>query len=151
MPDEHASTNRLIRQKIIQLLAMREHSILEIKQKCAKKIDAPEQIAALIEEYIERGYISEQRFTEDYIRMRRRKGYGPVRIRQELLQRGVPVSLIETHLNSIDHEDWTNQIEQILIKKFGTSEPHSDYKKQIKRARFIEYRGFKVNHLCRLV
>ena len=149
--EQAAANKRLIRQKIIQLLAMREHSVLEIQQKCQKKF-APEQLQDLdliIAAYLERGLISEQRFTEDYIRMRRRKGYGPTRLRQELQQRGINNQLIDQHLYAISNEAWQQQIDQILLKKFGSSEPDQNYKKQAKRAQFIQYRGFSVNYLCR--
>ena len=83
---------------------------------------------------------SDERFAEQYIQSRRRKGYGPLRIRQELQQKGISGELIELWLDERDLL-WLDLLKETARRKFGTTAP-SDYRERAKRARFLEYRGF---------
>ena len=51
------------------------------------------------------GLQSDQRYTESYINQRISRGYGPLRIRRELAERGVATDLIEQALEALD-VDW---------------------------------------------
>ena len=54
-----------------------------------------EEIDAAIKQLKEEGLQSDQRFTEAYIRMRARRGFGPQRIELELRERGIEDEMIE--------------------------------------------------------
>src|SRR5579885_2595342 len=73
----------------MELLARREHSRREL----AAKLKRHHPDAALIERVLsgleaERAQ-SDDRFVSEYVRQRSEKGYGPLRIQQELRQRGI--------------------------------------------------------------
>lgn len=82
----------------------------------------------------------DKRFTEDFIHHRVNKGQGPVRIEQELRQRGIEQSLINRFLES-ESFDWLSLAEQVRTKKFGESVP-DDYQIKAKQSRFLYSRGF---------
>ena len=84
--------------------------------------------------------LSEQRFVQTYIESRKRKGFGPVRIRMELREKGVDSNLVSDWLDEND-PDWDEVLIQAARRKFG-SVPPSDFRERGKRARFLEYRGF---------
>ncbi|HIL93525.1 MAG TPA: regulatory protein RecX, partial [Cycloclasticus sp.] len=71
------------------LLARREHSQRELRQKLKAKGFDEDDIDLLLEELSEKNWQSDERFAESYSRSRLLKGFGPVRIQYELKERGV--------------------------------------------------------------
>lgn len=90
----------------------------------------------------EQGYLNDERFVQEYLNSRKRKGYGPLRIRAELQERGLSSELVARYLEEQD-SDWYQLMRQAAITKAGLSAT-SDPKSQQKIARFLEYRGFPV-------
>ncbi len=91
--------------------------------------------------------MSDERFVEEYLQSRKRKGYGPLRIKAELQERGISRELVASHLDEHDSE-WYRLMQQAAASKMGASS-HSDHKSQQKVARFLEYRGFPVSMIRR--
>jgi len=77
---------------------------------------------------------------ETYVEERVRKGFGPVRIRQELRHRGLADELIESQLERSPRE-WLAALSKAHDKRFGPTRA-ADSKARAQRARFLEYRGF---------
>ncbi len=69
------------------------------------------------------------------------QGKGPVRIRQELGQRGIGDGAIEAALEEAD-ADWYAMARAIRVKKFGRSLP-ADFAEKARQMRFLQYRGFE--------
>ena len=79
------------------LLARREHSARELSHKLKSRDYDEVSIQAVIESLIDEGLQSDDRFAEQFTRSRVEKGYGPIRIRQELRERGIadsPITLM---------------------------------------------------------
>ena len=93
------------------------------------------------------GYLSDERFVEEYLLSRKRKGYGPLRIKAELQERGIGRELVASYLDEQDPE-WYRLMQQVAVGKIGGSSP-ADHKSQQKVARFLEYRGFPVSMIRR--
>ncbi|NCF19657.1 MAG: recombination regulator RecX [Haliea sp.] len=133
-----------IRRTAMDLLARREHSRRELKQKLKKRFrdDAliEEQLDTLAEENLQ----SDTRYAESFLRQRFNRGHGPVRIRQEMRQKGIPDSDIQSVFASGEY-DWYTSAEEVLLRKFGP-EPPEDIKEKARRARFMQYRGFESEH-----
>ena len=102
-------------QAAIRLLAPREHSRLELRRKLLKRDHAPDVIEEVLQRLEEHGLLSEERFVEQYIAMRKRKGYGPVRIRQELRERGINDIMIHEWVDERDDE-WRVNMKQEVIR-----------------------------------
>ncbi len=119
---------------------IREHSRAELRRKLLTRGAE----AGLVEETLGRleaaGYLSDERYTEEYIASRKRTGFGPVRIRLELRERGVDSGLVEAWLDERD-EAWLELLEETQRQKYGAI-GSADFKERAKRARFLEYRGF---------
>lgn len=86
------------------------------------------------------GLINDSRFAENYIRSRRTKGYGPLRIHRELQARGIADEVIAEHLKITDNA-WTMEAHSVFQKHFKASIP-TDFKERAKLMRFLQYRGF---------
>jgi regulatory protein len=80
---------------------------------------------------------------------RLRKGFGPLRIRRELRDKGLSDALIEPHLH-LSTELWLELIETVHTKRFGEG-PVMDTKERGRRGRFLEYRGFPTDLIARFL
>lgn len=124
----------------IKLLTRREHSRLELLQKLQARGFTKTEIETLLDHLAEQNLQSDERFAAAYLAMRKQKGYGPVRIRQELHERGIAAAIINQLLNFQD-DSWKDLAEQVRIKKFGKITP-KDFQEKAKQLRFLQYRGF---------
>jgi regulatory protein len=77
---------------------------------------------------------------EVYVAERVRKGFGPVRIRHELRQRGLSDGLIALHLEK-SKQEWLEAMAVAHDKKYGPTRA-AEATERARRARFLEYRGF---------
>jgi len=98
------------------------------------------EIKRALDDLSERGLLSEERMAEAYVAERVRKGFGPVRIRRELRQRGLPDDLIEPHLQRT-RQAWMESMVAVHDKKYGAGRA-ADARERARRSRFLEYRGF---------
>ena len=79
--------------KALSLLAMREHTAKEIKDKLTRKGYSDDDITDAVERLISENAISEERFAESYIRSRMRKNpEGKPVLMMRLRERGCPDS-----------------------------------------------------------
>lgn len=133
----------------VRLLSRREHSAEEIRQKLAKREFEAEEIAAALLELRQGDWQSDERYTEAYIRSRRLKGFGPVRIASELRDRGVDAQIVSRYL-SADDDIWWRTIEQEYQKKYH-GHRFENYPEKAKRMRFLQYRGFPLDQIHEVV
>ncbi len=129
-----------LEQAALRLLAGREHSRQELRGKLFSRGGEPEDTERLLDQLEQQGYLSDQRFLEQYVEVRIRKGFGPLRIRAELQERGLDDALINEQLRESDSH-WSEQMREVARRKFGDL-TSSDRQQQTKMARFLEYRGF---------
>jgi regulatory protein len=138
-----------IRHKAMDLLSRREHSVDELFQKLLVRDYSADEISQTLEELINDNLLSNERFCEDFVRAKIAKGYGPVKIRQELQQKGISSAMISDYLNQSD-EVWLDHLSQVKIKKFGQEAPQ-DLKQKAKQMRFLQYRGFSIQHINQII
>jgi len=127
----------------VRLLSRREHSTHEIRAKLLQRdFDEAEVEQALVE--LQQGdWLSDERYAEAYIRMRQQKGFGPIRIANELNERGVKESIVETYLYASE-ENWRQTLVKMYEKKYRNTAVE-DYSEKAKRIRFMQYRGFALD------
>lgn len=93
-----ALSGRCLRERALDLLSRREHSEGELSRKLLEKGGESSEIAALLNELKERGYLDDRRFAENFLRYRESKSWGRDRFRQELTLRGVSKEIAEEAL-----------------------------------------------------
>jgi regulatory protein len=74
-----------------------------------------------------------------------KRGQGPVRIRAELRQQGIPDGQVEEALRCAE-VDWVQLAREVRRRKFGATPPRS-LGERAKQARFLQYRGFDAEQL----
>jgi regulatory protein len=131
------------------MLARREHSAFELRRKLRQKDFVETDIEQAIDRLEHEGLLSDQRFAESYIHMRKSKGYGPVRIALELKERGVAESDFKSYLYAGDL-DWSAALEAVYAKKYGHRNC-DDYQEKAKRTRYLQYRGFTLDAIYELL
>jgi len=102
---------------------------------------AADVVAVLREENLQ----CDQRFAESFVQSRISQGKGPVRIRQELKERGIRSELVGDALEDAG-EDWFARALEIRVKKFGSDVP-GDFTEKARQMRFLQYRGFEQEHI----
>jgi regulatory protein len=134
-----------IRLSAMNLLAMREHSAKELRQKLEKKFSLNEEVMAAVSKLAEEGLQSDLRFTEAFVAMRYRQGKGPLLIGLELKDRGVSSDLIDQYLRDRD-QCWSESAKDVVNKKFDAQEVLGA-KERAKRIRFLTARGFSSDNI----
>ena len=139
---------RSINEVAVAALSRREHSILEMRRKLKQKNFTDDEIEVCLEKLINNNLLSEERFTESYINMRKRRGYGPERIAQELRERGVSEDQFAEFLDR-NNPDWQTVMHQQYCKKYG-NQLVNDYAEKVKRAKHLQLRGFPLDWVFKL-
>lgn len=141
-------------------LSNRELSRYELHQKLLAKDCDPDAVDALIEEFADKGYQSDERCAYMLIRESIRKGRGKIHIRQALKSAHIALpdsldALIEqagidsltdgTALADVDGEkvDWLRLAVEARTRKYGDSIPTTP-KEKARQLRFLQYRGFEM-------
>lgn len=133
-----------IRLSAMNLLARREHSCKELKQKLLKRYNAPDLVDEQLLQLAEENLQSDERFAESFLRQRISRGHGPIRIRQEMRQKGISDTEINSAMQA-EQPDWFELAEQTYHRKYGWL-PSENIKEKSKRSRFMQYRGFAHDH-----
>ncbi len=137
-----------IRRAAMNLLARREHGHVELVRKLLQRGADAEMIEVELQRLIEDGLLSEERFLESYIRSRANASRGPMRIREELTQRGVDRSEVEQALSTADI-DWDDNMRDLWQRRFDGR--CVDIKEKAKQSRFLAQRGYSVDAIRRLL
>jgi regulatory protein len=137
-----------VRRAAMDLLARREHGRVELARKLRQRGASPDLIEQALDRLCEQGLLSESRYLESFVRSRANAGYGPLRIREELAQRGLPRADIEQALRDSGF-DWNEQLSELWQRKFG--QLPADAKERAKQGRFLSYRGYSLELISRLL
>lgn len=138
-----------VREGALRLLARREHSAQELRQKLLRREHPAEVVDAVLQQLAAERLLSDDRFAEEFVRSRRSKGFGPQRIRAELRQRGVDPTVAEGHLRSSE-EDWQARALTEYRKRFG-DQPPRDLAERGKHYRFLVNRGFTADQIRKVL
>src|SRR5690554_702253 len=99
-----------VRLAAMNLLARREHARDELRTKLLKRFGSEGERVKTVDQALarleEQGLQSDERFTEAFVTARERQGKGPLRIAQELRQKGVSDSLVSLYLDEGDERWW---------------------------------------------
>jgi regulatory protein len=128
------------RQLAIGWLARREHSRAEITAKLVRKGCAVEVATQVAGDLVTQDYLSDERLAEAVARSRRRRGYGPMRIRKDLEQKGLADETIARWIGGAP-EDWRADAERVRRRKFGDGKPQN-IEERARQIRFLQQRGF---------
>ncbi len=95
---------------------------------------------------VEEGMLCDGRFADAFTRARIDRGAGPIRVRAELIARGVAAELIDKALEQ--YQDWWNDLAlEVYQKRYQKEEAPLEYEQLAKRANFLKNRGFTADQI----
>ncbi|KAB2317819.1 recombination regulator RecX [Betaproteobacteria bacterium SCN1] len=127
-----------LRERALGYLARREHSRSELTRKLEAAGFASEAVEPVLDEFEEKGWLSDRRFAESWIADHRAR-HGRIRLAYDLRQRGVNETLIETAL-AANPDGELERARLVWEKKFGI--PPRDPAEKARQMRFLQGRGF---------
>lgn len=124
----------------LKLLGIRNHSYEELERKLHKKGFNHELCTTVLEEFVRRGIINDRTFGEEMLRSRsQRKPSGKLKMRAELLNRGVAPELADELLST--YESYS-LCQQAAAKKIASLRIADEATKKRKVETFLRNRGF---------
>ncbi len=139
---------RSIRVVAMDLLSRREHSTYELTQKLRKRDFDLDEIEAALDRLQRENLQSDSRFIESTVDSRVNAGFGPIKIKYELRQKGISMERVDDYFSGMTVE-WEQLMVAQRSKKFGQNIP-VDYREKMKQARFLQNRGFSPESVMRL-
>jgi regulatory protein len=124
--------------RAIRYLSNRDHSQFELRKKLLPYASSDEELDEVIKKLTDKGYLSNQRFTESFIASKSKK-FGMRKIAQVLQQHQLDSEILKTEVAKLKESEPLRCYE-IWEKKFGqvTNEPNE----LAKQVRFLASRGF---------
>jgi regulatory protein len=138
----------VIRAKALDLLARREHSRLELRQKLVQRGFPADRIEPVLDRLVEERLLDENRYAELYACARADKGYGPLRIARELRERGLPEDLVAATLATLGG-DWLSKLRELHRKRFKSHVP-ADAAGRMQQIRVLRQHGFTLDQIKHL-
>ena len=136
-----------LRERALGLLARREHSRFELARKLAQAGFDEADVAALLDDFEQRNWLSDRRFAESWVADHRARA-GSVKLAFELRQRGVSDAIIEAVLGE-SRDSELERAREVWRKKFGV--PPADAAEKARQMRFLLGRGFESDVIRRLL
>jgi regulatory protein len=130
----------------VVLLARRDYSTHELKKKLAERGYNEHAREVVVDDLESMGKMNNERYGQNVVAYRARRGHGPARIRNELQKSGLTRSDIDEAVKGDDAPDFKVRAREVRTRKFGPEIP-KDRKERAKQARFLQYRGFSNDHI----
>lgn len=141
---EQAKLLAQARDKAIGLLARREHSRFELRQKLRAFHDQLD-VDVLLDDLADLGLQCDARYAGVLVRSKAQSGYGVQRIRQWAKQNGVAQNDLYLALEELDH-DWFEAAKQQRQKHYGLM-PAATMQEKAKQMRYLYNRGFSQDEI----
>jgi regulatory protein len=136
-----------LRARALRFLARREHSRQELARKLTAHVAEGEDIEALLDDLVQRGWLSDARFAEQSIRAKSRR-FGPLKLAQQLRSRGLDAETIAAGFRAAS-ADGVASMESIWRSRFHGAA--ADAREHARQARFLQGRGFALDEVLRFL
>lgn len=133
----------------LRLLTRREHGAIELCDKLEQKGFSQQEAMDALESCQRLGLQNDSRFVENYSRSRIRRGYGPLKITQELKVKGIDIELIQHELRQ-ERDNWLNYALEVWYKK-SKGKVDLSFDEMQKLQTFLLYRGFPMDIIAQVV
>lgn len=104
---------------------------------------------AVLDDLVERNWLSDERFAEQYVRGRVMRRFGPLRISAGLRERGVSDACAAAALEGAE-VNWLELCDEARVTRFGEPPP-SGRSEWTRQARFLAQRGFPESQIRKVL
>jgi regulatory protein len=147
--EDRESGERRLYARALARLARREYGRRELASRLARTGAPAAAIASVLDRLEQEGWLNEERFVRERLRILLGRGYGPLRLRVELERAGLDRATIETRLRALGGEALA-AARALCLRRLGpdwTEDPA-----RVARARaLLARRGFASETLRRLL
>ncbi|KDM92606.1 recombination regulator RecX [Photobacterium galatheae] len=126
-------------------LSRRDHAERELQRKLKQRGYSDPEVSEAIAYCQDYNWLDDARYAAMAIRSGLAKGWGKLRIQQEMKMKGVHELCIRQALDEAD-VDWYEQAKSVAQRKFGDA-PMETPKEKARRLRFMQSRGFDFDQI----
>jgi regulatory protein len=121
-----------------------ERCLSEVRKKLVAAGASPEVIQRIITRLVKEKFVDEKRYSRSFVNDKFRfNGWGRMRIRYELLQKGIPPDVVSDALDTIGEETYSMFLADLLWEKKGITKGTTEREIFLKLYRFASSRGFE--------
>ncbi|MBY5947463.1 recombination regulator RecX [Photobacterium rosenbergii] len=128
------------KQAAVRYLSRRDHAEQELQQKLLARGFEQEEVDEAVALCLDYNWLDDARFAERLLNNGIAKGWGLLRIRQEMAHKGIHEEVV-SQLFEDDEFDWFEHALEVARRKYGDSPMDTD-KEKARRLRFMQSRGF---------
>ena len=136
-----------LRQQALRALARRDYSRLELARKLRGNGEATLELDALLDEFENSGWLSDERFATGAARQRSGR-YSQRFIVADLKHRGVDGDTARDAVSALDQDDYASAC-ALWRQRFGA--PPADQKQKARQVRFLQSRGFPLGVIFKVL
>lgn len=126
------------KERALAMLDRRDYSRAELLRKLREKGEDETEAAEAVDRLVELGFVDDARYAPIIVRRCAAKGYGPQRVRQELLRRGIPRELWDEAMAQMPVQD--DAVDRLLRSRLKSDRPD---RAELKRASdYLLRRGY---------
>lgn len=134
-------------QKVSRYCIYQDRCHQEVEQKLRDMNMIPEARALIISELIKDDFLNEERFALNYVRGKfNQKGWGRIRLKQELKRRKISEYLINKAIKQINENEYLDKLSSLASKKFKSLGKDESWSARTKLKNYLIYRGYE-HHL----
>ncbi len=139
-PGQQPDRERQAFERGLAAIRRRERGTAELATWLAERDFSPAEVSASIARLTEVGELDDRRFAIRFAEDKRDlRGWGPQRIREGLVARGIPSELIEAALGADDHGAELARAQGLLAKRAGTLTSDTERRRALA---FLTRRGY---------
>ena len=127
-----------LRERVLRLLARREHSRAELVRKLEQAGFDTSDIQPLLDEFEQKNWLSDRRFAESYVADHRAR-VGSIKLAYDLRQRGVGDNIVDAVLSD-SRDSEIDRAREVWKKKFDALPANTH--ERARQIRFLQGRGF---------
>lgn len=144
------------RSRALHMLAGRDRSVAEVRQRLASAGFSASAIASTVEWLSALGYLDDQRFAGRYVHEKVKAGWGERRLRVELTRKGVERKHVEEALAAVHEEEQVvggqhETLVSLVQRRFARSWVEDREGSERRLAGFLLRRGFGWDDVSRMV
>jgi regulatory protein len=118
----------------------------EVEKKLIAMRMIPEARAHIISELIKHDFLNEERFALNFVRGKfNQKGWGRIRLKQELKRREISAYLVNKALRQIKESEYLAKLEGLAKKKHSQLGEDDSWKSKSKLKNHLIYKGFEID------
>jgi len=136
-----------LRARALGLLAQREYSKQELARRLLQYTEDPDEIPPLLEDFEQRGWLSERRVAEQIVATRRKR-FGSQKITLEMREKGLSDEVIAGARESLKAGE-LDVARDVWRRKFP--DPPADAKEKARQMRFLQGRGFGLDTIRKVI